>query len=266
MAINGLMELMNHLGWPQEGLKDKEGVKAYLRNALSECIFFSPEIVIQRNELIVNILRASSASIDKYKDTKNTCFLFRNGSKRDEAIPPGVYNMAENGYTKVDEHNNDCVKRVIKQLTNLRVSLGRNSDILNYNVCHIWGQTNNPIMLTSLWNVILVPAYKAGLTDKSAEDEKMVVSGTIKTIVRQIYDLKNLIGENSSLWQYAKVNNIPFNVSTDSYDTTHKWHVCQETGIEIAEFLTKEFADNPYPFKNIYNNRGSIAIYTNNQM
>lgn len=67
----------------------------------------------------------------------------------------------------IDGDGNREVRNIIKKFTGEIVSQGANSSIKFGKISHIWGETSNPLFFTSLWNIVVVPAYFNDVLDKS---------------------------------------------------------------------------------------------------
>lgn len=261
MAINGLKELLRQYNWPENNLNDEQGMINYIHNALSGAIFFSPKIVLARHDVMLKILKNAAAGIKPYDvDDKGekTWFQFRNGSHREEAISDGVRDLLIKGYTSVDKDNNNSTKQIIKQYTGLRVSMGRNSEIKNYTVCHVWGNVQNPIMLTSLWNVILMPSFKSALTDVSIDLEKTVVSDTIKAICWQLYNLHQILASKEKLRERAQACQIA-NLGVTKPISLRS--CVQKVADEVCDYLLNAFATNKTPFPELAAKPSALAMY-----
>lgn len=59
----------------------------------------------------------------------------------------------------IDYDGNKEVRRLIKHYTGHIVSAGANNTIFNATISHVWGGASNPLLFTSLWNVVIVPTY-----------------------------------------------------------------------------------------------------------
>ena len=61
--------------------------------------------------------------------------------------------LFNNAHVKKDPTNNTIPRNNIQQLTGRK----RNSDIFNYQVCHIWGKTKNVFLFEAPWNICYKP-------------------------------------------------------------------------------------------------------------
>lgn len=76
----------------------------------------------------------------------------RNG--RNSNLYLGLYSdVFGNSNIVVDPTNNAAPRRNISNATGYRI----NSNLINYQVAHIWGRTKNPILFESVWNICFVP-------------------------------------------------------------------------------------------------------------
>lgn len=72
-----------------------------------------------------------------------------------------------NENVKKDPTNNTRPQAIMKRLTGLT----RNTDLYNYQVSHIWGQTKNVFLFESPWNICYVPKLIDPLTGHEAKGD-----------------------------------------------------------------------------------------------
>jgi hypothetical protein len=82
----------------------------------------------------------------------------------------------------VDKDGNDFVRKLINAKTGVTVSQGQNSLIQNAIISHVWGQAYDPRYFTSLWNIVLIPAWANSLMDKEE-----AVPGSLASKMRATY-------------------------------------------------------------------------------
>ena len=89
-----------------------------------------------------------------------------------------------------DKDGNRNVRKIIKDKTGYTVCEGRSSIFQNYIISHIWGRAFDPRYFTSLWNIVLIPAWANGLMDKPDPEENTpasVLQSTFKAICKELY-------------------------------------------------------------------------------
>ena len=98
----------------------------------------------------------------------------------------------DNIEVKLDADGNSEVKNIIKTLTGTSVSVGKKSDIKFGKISHIWGETSNPFFFTSLWNIVIVPAYYNDILDKdgSADPRIDMIIEQYKAVCWDRYDIQ----------------------------------------------------------------------------
>jgi hypothetical protein len=82
----------------------------------------------------------------------------------------------------IDSDNNTYVKKEIFATTGYKVSSGAGSHMFNYEISHIWGNTENPFFFSSLWNVVLIPKHLSYILDKP--DSNNPITRKIKRLVK----------------------------------------------------------------------------------
>ena len=82
--------------------------------------------------------------------------------------------------------------------TNHKVSIGSKSDMVNYVISHVWGNTDNPLFFSSLWNIVLIPNHLAYILDKPDTNSHLI--STVKILVRaacfQLYKPNKLMNKD----------------------------------------------------------------------
>ena len=89
-----------------------------------------------------------------------------------------------------DADNNQNVRKIIKGYTGYTVGEGKGSIFQNYIISHIWGHAYDPRYFTSLWNIVLIPAWANPLMDKVNPDQESVASmlqSTFQKICEELY-------------------------------------------------------------------------------
>lgn len=168
LPIDGMQKLIESLG----------GEKQAAKKAIESSLFFHPEIVCARHAEMKNIL------------SKNNCLPARKGGtgKSGNMFTSGNFSCT----IKEDGNGNTNVCSVINDYTgyNLNVVL-TDKPIKNYIISHLWGNATDPRYFTSLWNVVLVPAWANHLLDKNVGTFTSILKATFMKICVQLYDLSN---------------------------------------------------------------------------
>ena len=114
----------------------------------------------------------------------------------------------DNIEVKLDADGNSEVRNIIKTLTGTSVSVGKKSDIKFGKISHIWGETSNPFFFTSLWNIVIVPAYYNDILDKdgSADPRIDMIIEQYKAVCWDRYDsISSSTGAMGSSSGYSRV-------------------------------------------------------------
>lgn len=82
--------------------------------------------------------------------------------------------------------------------TGHRVSWGSTSSVVNYNIAHIWGKTDNPFFFSLFWNYALVPCHCAFLTDKNDFIAKNIKS-FLKAVSIELYRPNRIMDWNQDV-------------------------------------------------------------------
>jgi hypothetical protein len=85
-----------------------------------------------------------------------------------------------------DSDGNYVTKKDIFKYTGHSVT-GEKRTIINYNISHIWGKTDNPLFFSLMWNYCLVPAPYGFLTDRN-DAISLRVQDLIKAISIRLYE------------------------------------------------------------------------------
>lgn len=82
----------------------------------------------------------------------------------------------------IDRDGNRFVRNLITDKTGITVSQGKDSVLQNTIISHVWGRAYDPRYFTSLWNIVLVPAWANSLMDKEEAP-----AGTLASKMRATY-------------------------------------------------------------------------------
>ena len=186
----------------------------FLIHFFSNVKFFRPELVeIQAKELLekIKIKNEDSVSIPvRYSMKSKKFFYFKNETTNSGISKKSFKNKAEAQSFNlnqelfhkgtdikvcIDKDGNYYVRKEIFTTIDYKVSSGLISDIKNYMICHVWGETANPLFFTSLWNLTLIPHYLSFITDKPDENSEIVgkVKNILKAICIELYNPINLL-------------------------------------------------------------------------
>ena len=83
---------------------------------------------------------------------------------------------------RIDKDNTYYIKKEILSATGHKVSTGSKSNLFNYTISHVWGNTENPLFFSSLWNIVLIPTYLSYILDKPSSTNP--ITHKIKTLVK----------------------------------------------------------------------------------
>ena len=173
-----------------KALINKLGDDTFIKLAVENSYFFSAEVVECR-QLELNTLLQQGKALPARKTTKTT-----NTSNYWQT--DGYY--CENNVRILinqDSDGNREVRRLINKETGYVVANGKNSDFINYVISHVWGRAYDPRYFTSLWNIVLIPAWANSLMDKDAQKGTLesLFQSTIKQICCELYkDVNKGIG------------------------------------------------------------------------
>lgn len=196
-------------------IKLHDGEENLIKAIVESSLFFKKEYVKTRNKELNNLIKNKSKLFVRYSLAFNNIFNIKNkkeGKKftRDNTvrIPASPFNMI------IDNDGNAENRRIIKKLTNHKVSSGVKSSIKNYIISHVWGITDNPLFFSSLWNIVLIPVYYNFILDKNDEHHDIVkrVKDEFKLICIKEYDpynefIKNHDDSLKDLFNIKNLNN-----------------------------------------------------------
>jgi len=134
----------------------------------------------------------------------------------------------------IDKDGNYFVRKQIFDAINYRVSQGAISDMTNFMICHVWGETANPLFFTSLWNITLIPHYMSFLTDKPDENSPLVkrIKDLLKAICIELYhplDLSHMQKREkfdaTSIFAFQDVKNLEDRKYVEDIQATAKKYI-----------------------------------------
>ncbi|GMQ59920.1 hypothetical protein AN1V17_43200 [Vallitalea sediminicola] len=229
---------------------EEEFVLHFVQNIL----FFRPEIVTNQSEKF-HIRRGKGYKIPVRYSTKfKDLYLIKNSNEKEllnvknrheayrvtsdnEIFHPGMQTNII-----VDRDGNRFVREIIKEYTGILVSQGSNSNIINYTISHVWGNTENPYFFSLLWNITLIPTYLAFILDKPDNHNLIIdIKNLVKAICMKLYSPNKLM----------KSDNLVDEVN-------YKYRLMAESLINknLIEFVTNTEKEN---YKSISNNYKAIS-------
>lgn len=167
----------------------------FIKKVLKESYFFSPILEVERfDELKKELGDTSYArySQEEYEEpgkTKKSIISESQITYISHTLKDG------SGPFKVvlDNDGNRKLRQIINDKTNYWVSNGKDtSQFVNFRISHIWGRAFDPRYFTSLWNVVLVPAWANDLLEKEYGYSSLVdeMKDTFKAICINLYGMK----------------------------------------------------------------------------
>lgn len=153
-----------------EGLISEIGIKKVIQWAIKQSYFFESQVVIDRHQELCNLFK-SNINIPARKSTKDNI-----NANYSHQPTNGKWDYVQ-GTPSLripivrDKDGNAFVRQLIKKETGYTVCEGRDSIFQNYVISHIWGRAFDPRYFTSLWNIVLIPAWANGLMDKVDPEE-----------------------------------------------------------------------------------------------
>ena len=189
----------------------------FIEHFFKSTLFFKPEYVKEQSEKLIELIKKGEEKIPVRYSMK-TFELFHYNNKSDkilketskktfknkkEALKFTSDDKQEYFHTKTkvkvvfDKDGNYAVRNEINKYYEYRVSQGSISDIQNYVISHIWGETHNPYFFTSLWNITLIPNHLSFILDKPDENSAIVrkIKKIAKAICFSLYEPNKLLGE-----------------------------------------------------------------------
>ena len=91
----------------------------------------------------------------------------------------------------IDRDGNRFVRNLITDKTGITVSQGKDSVLQNTIISHVWGRAYDPRYFTSLWNIVLVPAWANSLMDKEDAPAETLASKMRATYMQLCTTLYN---------------------------------------------------------------------------
>lgn len=164
-----------------EGLIAKLEVKQFVKLAVEESFFFDPDIIKERQTELLKLFDSKSP------------IPARKTTKEEQQQINGQWFFAESNLNipiEIDNNGIQNVRKIIKEYTGYSVCEGKDSNFPNYVISHIWGRAYDPRYFTSLWNIVLIPAWASPLMDNVNPDHEIVASllqSTFQKICEKLY-------------------------------------------------------------------------------
>jgi len=181
------------------GTDENENEKLFIQHFVECTKFFRPEIVRDRAEFILyqagmnNQLPVRySQNMKKYFSSKDGYIKAIKNRKQAKVFSEGndLTHLDRKIRVICDSTGNKSVVDCIKDYTNYSISTGKSSDLINYTISHVWAKTDDPFFFTSLWNVVIVPAYLSFLLDKPKDQHQInsKIQGIIRAVCIELYN------------------------------------------------------------------------------
>jgi hypothetical protein len=167
-----------------------------IQHVIGSVLFFKEDIVKQQASRVIQRIEEGASIPVRFNSTQH--FYKPNDVRttvprlksRKEAVQytkeKPLYHQKTDIRICFDNDGNYIPKKDIYQYTHQRIS-GKKRTIINYTISHIWGNTNNPLFFSLMWNYCLVPAPYDFLTEKK-DEVSMRVQNLIKAISVELYD------------------------------------------------------------------------------
>lgn len=180
--IDGLVPLIEELG-----------VDKFVRLVMSNCYFFSKDLVRNRHDKIVNKYISQEAIPGRYSTSRK-----HYGKKISRKKQEVLFRDKTCGeiLTEIDGNGNSTIDSLLWELTgySLKRNGKRQRDFVNYTISHIWGNAIHPFFFSNLWNIVLVPSFANNILDKPSSNngEYNLGSKLLNTLKAIIYEYNHL--------------------------------------------------------------------------
>jgi len=105
----------------------------------------------------------------------------------------------------IDRDGNKYVRSLIEEKTGIVISQGEKNLIQNTIISHVWGRAYDPRFFTSLWNIVLIPAWANSLMDKNPV-ARTLASKMQATYMEICHKLNENIFNNTCYWKKLNLN------------------------------------------------------------
>ena len=143
-----------------EGLIYKKGLDNFIKEVVEQSYFFDVEIVKERNKELSRLEILPARKTQKGENSTTYQQIKINGQwwYKDSTYSSMI---------ELDKDGNARVRQCINKLTGYTICQGAESIFQNYAISHIWSRAFDPRYFTSLWNVVIIPAWANSLMDKT---------------------------------------------------------------------------------------------------
>ena len=142
----------------------------FIKMAVESSYFFDPDLVDK-----------TSTNLNQARFTEDPT-INKQGAKKGATNVTYTIDGLNFPRVTVDKDGNAFVRKLINDTTGVTVSQGQNSLIQNTIISHVWGRAYDPRYFTSLWNIVLIPAWANSLMDKEE-----AVPGSLASKMRATY-------------------------------------------------------------------------------
>ena len=155
----------------------------FINHFIESVYFFDVETIVKQSQEVINNIKANEKIPIRYSEKfkklyrVNSDFVdgFNKIENKKTAVAfsksHSIFHNETGIEIIVDPDNSNYVRRAIKRSTGYSVSAGKKSDIQNYTISHVWGNTDSPLFFSLLWNVTLIPTYLGFILDKPDHNE-----------------------------------------------------------------------------------------------
>lgn len=174
--------------------------EGFIKLAIESSYFFRPELVQNQKIDITKARHTTDSNINP------------NDGKKGETATYRIYEDEKkyNEYhVEIDKDNNAAVRSLIKEKTGLSVSEGKSSILQNTVISHVWGRAYDPRYFTSLWNIVLIPAWANSLMDKEDAEPESLASKMRATFMAVCAKLYSDIFKNHEYWENLNMETAP---------------------------------------------------------
>lgn len=203
-------------------------IDAFVRLAVESSCFMSKTAVRDQQNALVSDIKSgfpvwARHSTDKKVQYQNTNGILVFDDGKGTIIP-----------IKEDPDNNRAVRDLIEGVTGFTISAGADSFFTNFKFSHIWQNAIDPRYFTSLWNIVLVPAWANDILDKTTSNsvlsKKML--NTFKAVCEKLYG-------TSAYWTQLGILPQP-SIATEVAHATYDLNVIRNSGSQVIGSIVKQ--------------------------
>ena len=170
---------------------------------IKSTLFFDPEIVKKQCNKLCQDISNDIAIPARYSEKKGVFKIrdrrIKSYSRAEQAEmskdPLNIFIYSKNKVRVIiDGNGNAYPYSYIKEYTGHIAENKKGRTIFNYSLTHIWGNAQNPLYYSSMWNYCLMPVHLYKLTDNRSDEDIIVkINSFIKAVMFLLYDPKNLM-------------------------------------------------------------------------